>query len=67
MMEKNLMVHDYMLNKALDKVKGIISTDNFDNAKILIDADDKLPSYIALNNFVILMTCVVKDDGKFYP
>ena len=67
MMEKKLMVHDYMLNKSLDKVKGIISTDNFDNAKILIDADDKLPSYIALNNFVILMTCVVKDDGKFYP
>ena len=67
MMEKNLMVHDYMLNKALDKVKGIISTGNFDNAKILIDADDKLPSYIALNNFVTLMTCVVKDDGKFYP
>ena len=27
----------------------------------------KLPDYITLNVIVILITCVVKDDAKFYP
>ena len=34
--------------------------------KILIDADDKLPDGIVLKNMLIFMTCVIKDDGKFY-
>ena len=33
----------------------------------MIDTDDKLPDYITFKNFVILMTCAIKDDGKFYP
>ena len=32
----------------------------------MIDADDKFPDGITLKNVVILMTCVIKDDGKFY-
>ena len=32
----------------------------------MIDTDDKLPHDITLKN-VILMTCVIKDDSKFYP
>ena len=33
----------------------------------MIDTDDKLPGYIALKNVVILITCIIKDDNKFYP
>ena len=32
----------------------------------MIDAVDKLPNNITLNT-AILMTCVIKDDGKVYP
>ena len=34
------MVHDYVLDKILDKIKEIIDIEEFDNAKILIDTDD---------------------------
>ena len=33
----------------------------------MINTDDKLPDAITFKNTVILMTCVIKDDGKFYP
>ena len=52
------MVDDYMLNRPLEKT---------DATKILVDTDDKLPDDITFKNAVILMTCVIKDDGKFYP
>ena len=29
--------------------------------------DDKLPDSITSKGIGILMTCVIKDDGKFYP
>ena len=56
-----------MLDKVSGKIKEIIGTEEFHNTKILIDTDDKLPDDITLKNVVILMTCVVKDDDKFYP
>ena len=59
------MFDDYMLNKALEKIKETISFEKFDDAKIFINTDNKLPYYITLKNIVILMTCVIKDDGKF--
>ena len=65
--KKYLMVNDYMLDKVLDKIKKIINIINFNNTKILIDTDDKLQGYIALKNVVILITCIIKDDDKFYP
>ena len=34
---------------------------------MLIDTDDKLQDDITLQIVVILMTYVIKDDGKFYP
>ena len=52
--KKYLMVNDYVLDK-------------FDDTKILIDIDDKLPDYITFKNVVILRTCIIKDDAKFYP
>ena len=58
---KYLMIDDYMLDKVLEKIKDIIGI------KILIDMDDKLLDDITLNNVVILMTCIIKDDDKFYP
>ena len=60
------MVND-ILNKVLDMIKEITSIDKFDNTEFLIEADDKLPDNITLKNVVILMTCVITDDGIFYP
>ena len=65
--KKYLMVNDYMLDKVLDKIKKIINIIKFNDTKILIDTDDKLQGYIALKNVVILITCIIKDDDKFYP
>ena len=43
-----LMVNDYMLDKVLDKIKETIGIVKFDDTKILIDTNDKLPDYITL-------------------
>ena len=61
------MVGDYTANKVLDKIKEKIGIEQFDNTKILIDRVDKLPDGITLKKVEILMTCLVKDGGKFYP
>ena len=61
--KKYLVIHDYMLDKTLDKIKEIISIENIDDTKILIDAYDKFPDDITFKN---AMTCVIKDDDKFY-
>ena len=58
--KKYLMVEDYMLYKLLDNIKGMIDIGKFDDTKILIDMDDKLPDDITLKNVVILMTCYQK-------
>ena len=47
------MVDDYMLDQTLDKIKEIISIEKFDDAKILIDTDNKLRNDITLKNVVI--------------
>ena len=61
------MVDDYMTDKVLEKIKEIIGLEKFDDTKILIDTDDKLPDNITLKYIVILITCVIKDDDKLYP
>ena len=65
--KKYLMVDDSMLDKVSDRVKEIIDIEEFDNTKILINKDDKFPDNITLKYVVILITCVMKDDSKFYP
>ena len=45
MKEKYLLANHDMLNKILDKTKETIGIVNFDNTKILIDTDNKLPDY----------------------
>ena len=66
--EKYLMVDNYMLDKAFDKIKEIIGIGKLDDddTKILVDVDNKLPDNVTLKNVVILMTCVMSDDCKFY-
>ena len=61
------MVDDYLLDKVLEKLKEILHIEKFDNTKILIDTDNKLPVDITLKNIMILMTSVIKNGGKFYP
>ena len=60
------MVDYYMLYKVLAKIKQIIGIEKFDDSRILIDTNDKLPDDITFKNVVILMTCGIKHDGKFY-
>ena len=48
-------------------MEKIIGIEKFDDTKILIDIDDKLPDDITLKNVVVLMTCVIKEGNKFYP
>ena len=46
--KKYLMVLDCMLDKVLDKMKEMTGIEKFDNTKILIETNDKLPDIITL-------------------
>ena len=54
--KKYSMINDYMLDKLLDIIKETIGIEKFDDTKISIDTDDKLPDYIYLKIVVILIT-----------
>ena len=56
--KRYMMVDNYMLNKALDKTKNIIGIQKFDDTKILVNTDYKLPVDITLKNVAILVTSV---------
>ena len=59
------MVDGDTLDKVSDKIKKT-GIEKLDDTRILIDTDDILRDDITLKNDVILMTCVIKDDDKFY-
>ena len=59
-----LMVDDCTLDTVLDRIKRI-DIEELDDAKILIEVDDKLPDDTTLQNDVILMTCAIKHCDKF--
>ena len=61
-----MAVNHYIVDKVLVKIREIIGIDKFNDTEILIDTDDKLPNDFTLKNAVILTTCVIKDNGKFY-
>ena len=61
-----MTVDDYMLDKALDKIKGIIGIEKIDDTKILIETNDKLPDGISLKAVALLLTCLIKNENKFY-
>ena len=65
--KKYLMTDDYTLDKLFDKIKMIIGIEKFDDAKILINTNDKLFDEISLKGVVVLILCVIKDEGKCYP
>ena len=45
----------------------MIYIQKFDDTKIFSNSDDILLDYIILKTIMVLMTCVVKDNGKFHP
>ena len=49
------------------KIKEITCIEKFDDTKVLTETNDKLPDDITFKNDVILMTCVIKGDDRFYP
>ena len=60
------MIDAYVPDKVLDNIKKIIGIEKFYDTKILRDTDDKLPDDTTLKKFVLLSTCVIKDNDKFY-
>ena len=61
-----MITGDYVLDGVLEKIKGIIGIEIFDGVKILLDTDDKLFGNSILKNVMILVSCVIKDNSKFY-
>ena len=59
MKKKHLMIDDYLLDKILDKINGIIGIGRFDKTDILIDTDDKFPDDLTLENVAVLMACAM--------
>ena len=66
-MKKNLLVHGYMLHKVLDKIKETIVIVKFNDTRTSIDRDEKFPDYMTFKNVVILITSIIKGNGKFHP
>lgn len=58
------MVGHCIRGKVLDGIKEVIGIEKFYDSKILVDTDDKFPDDITLKNVVVLITYVLKDDGK---
>ena len=58
-----MIVDDYTLDKVLDKIKMIISIEEFNDTKILVETDDKLSDDVTLKIVALLITCVsrIKD------
>ena len=61
-----MSIDDSMLDKVLNKIDEIKGIKKFDS-KTLIDTNDELSDDINFKNIMILITCVIKDDDKFYP
>ena len=61
MRKKYSMVDHYMVNK---KIEETISIQKIDYTKLSVDTDNQISDDTTV---VILVTCVVKNIGKFYP
>lgn len=62
-----LMVDEYMLDKLQDKIKETLCIKIFDDAKILIEIDDKLPDELTLKSDMILIMWFFKDfDSQLF-
>ena len=58
------MLDHYQVHKKFKKIKKIAGTGKLDDIKTSINMADKVQNS---QNITILMTCVKKDKGKFYP
>ena len=59
------MIDYNILGKVVDKVKETKGIGKFDETKILIETDDKLPGDITLKN-VVLIQLVIKASDQTY-
>lgn len=64
--KKYSIIDDNIFDTIFEQIKEIKDIEKFDDV-ILINANDKLPNNISLKYVVILMTCAIKKDNKFYP
>lgn len=60
------MTDDYILDKVLDKMKKTKSIKKLDDAGILIGIADKLSDEIALQNVIILVSCVIIEKNYLH-
>ena len=60
-----MIVDDNMVHKVLHKIEMIIYIEKCGDTNVLMETDDNLPDDVTLKNFVILITCAVKEWGKF--
>ena len=66
--EKRYLMTMNILGKVLGKIEMVKDREKFDDAKILVDTDDKMLDEVTLKNILILILCVIKDKyDKFYP
>ena len=63
---KKLISDDEKPGRVFDYIKNVKSIEKFDAAMILMDIGDKFPNDISIKNFMIMITCVIKDVNKFY-
>ena len=58
-----MIVDDYTLDKVLDKIKMIITIEEFNDTKMLVETDDKLSDNVTLKIAVLLIRCLsrIKD------
>ena len=61
------MTDYYILDEVVDKIKMIIGIEKFDFAETLTNTGDKSFVEVTLKNVVLLISCVIKDEGKLYP
>ena len=47
--KKYLMIDDYMLDEVLDRINELINIEKFDDTKISVVEDDKLPDQITFS------------------
>ena len=61
-----MIVNDYMLDKVVDNIKETIGIEKFDDSKILIDADDKIPNYITLKKWHVSLRIMLSFIHKHF-
>ena len=55
-----------MLDKVVDNIKETIGIEKFDDSKILIDADDKIPNYITLKKWHVSLRIMLNFIHKHF-